>query len=100
MKKWASSIGALFGLVAGIVAALEYFATEEELEVVISKVEATQRQVTANRDELQYQSALRTYEFLVKKREQYPEDRDIQKKVAEAEKRLKQLECKIFQLCE
>lgn len=69
--------------------AISYFATAEDLSVVQAGMES-------NRTELQYQSALRQLEFLLKLQAQNPDDLEIRRRVKEAEKRVRRYECLLF----
>ena len=59
MEKMVKPLVALCSLVAMIVAGLSYFATKVELNAVASEVQT-------NSDQLNYQSTLRQYEFLLR----------------------------------
>ena len=94
MEKFAKPLIAFCTLVGMIVGGLAYFATDEELDAVAASVQQ-------NTEELNYQSALRQYEFLLKKSLEYPEDQELARKLAESSKRVRFYECRLFdQGCE
>ena len=70
MEKWAKSLMALGGLVAMIISALSFFPTRKDFEALASNVKQ-------NSEQLNYQSALRTYEFLLKILEKNPRDVEL-----------------------
>lgn len=80
----------LFALIAAIVSALNYFPTKSEFVALAS-------QVQEHTMELEYQTALRTYEFFLRQVERTPKDAELIQRLKEAEARLKRVEQKLLQ---
>ena len=89
MKNWVTSIAAFLALVGTIVGGLSYFARQTDLEALAGDLKQTSQQVN-------YQSALRLYEFLVTQHEKAPRDTVVERRMKEAEKRVKALECQMW----
>jgi hypothetical protein len=88
MRAWITSMTGLIALIGAIVGALSYFATSEELDAVADSVKQ-------NSVQLNYQSTLRQYEFLLKQ----PKSPEATQRLQETQKRLKYYECVLFKQC-
>ena len=89
MGRWLKDIAALCVLVGMIVGGLSYFTTKQEFKALAQTVQQ-------NTDQMNYQTALATYEFLIKLYKKNLNDEDVRRKLNEAEKRVKMYECKLF----
>lgn len=80
----------LFALIAAIISALNYFPNKTDFNALAD-------QVKQHGYELEYQNALRTYEFVSRQVERNPKDKELQLRLKEADSRLRRIEQKLIE---